>query len=202
MSETPHSTASPPPANEPPRRNFLVEAAAVISGGIVALAPLVSGALFFLDPLKWGWDRSRNRKRGGENSGASGFIKVGRLDAVPVDGAPVKFTVIADRFDAWNTFLKQPIGAVYVRRDGKGGVAAFSVICPHLGCSVDYEAGPKRFHCPCHDSNFTLEGTRQNQTPPRDLDSLEVDPERLKQGEVWVKYQNFRTGETHKVVKS
>ncbi|MDB5338209.1 MAG: hypothetical protein JWN70_3828, partial [Planctomycetaceae bacterium] len=38
--------------------------------------------------------------------------------------------------------------------------------------------------------------------PPRDLDTLEVEKEKLKIGEVWVKYQDFRTGEEHKVVKT
>jgi len=94
------------------------------------------------------------------------------------------------------------VGAVYVRRDEKKDIVAFNVTCPHLGCAVDYMPGRKQYLCPCHDSAFDIAGTRTNQTPPRDLDTLEVDTSKLKIGEVWVKYQDFRTGEEHKVVKT
>ena len=109
--------------------------------------------------------------------------------------------VIADRQDAWNLFPKEPIGAVYLRKTDKGEVIAFNVICPHLGCAVDYSNSSKSFKCPCHDSSFTLDGAPSNSIPPRGMDTLEVDPARLKQGEVWVKFENFRTGEAHKVPK-
>jgi len=183
----------------------LTKAAAVVIGGIVSLTPLVAGLAFLLDPLRLGLDKLRIRKKTtapGESAGKEGFIKIGTTAAVPADGSPTRFTVIADRFDAWNTFLKEPIGSVYVRKAADGKFVCFSTICPHLGCSVDCVAGNSKFHCPCHDSGFDLDGKRTNQTPPRDLDSLELDPEKLDVGELWVKFQNFRTGEPHKVVKS
>ncbi len=40
----------------------------------------------------------------------------------------------------------------------QGGIAAFSAICPHLGCIVKWDEGEKRFPCPCHASSFTSEG--------------------------------------------
>ena len=190
-----------PNAEAPPRRNFLVEAAAVICGGIVALVPFAAGAFFFFDPLR--------RKRRALASAApqpegvpEGFIKVASLESVPKDGKPVMFPVISDRFDAWNTFLQEPIGAVFLRRDDQGEVVAFNVTCPHLGCAVDYKPAGNHFHCPCHDSSFTVAGERQNATPPRGMDTLEVLAAKLKDNEVWVKYQNFRIGEPHKIPKA
>ena len=190
---TTHTTAG-----EPTRRSFLYKAFTVTIASIVGLFPLVSGILFFLDPL-----RKRTAAAGGKSDGKEGFMKVGMLDAVPKDGTPVRFTVIVDRReDAWTTYLNVPVGAVYVQRTTKGDVLAFNVTCPHLGCAVDYLPGRKEYLCPCHDSAFALDGKRTNQTPPRDLDTVEVDIEKLKLGEVWVKYQDFRTGEEHKVVKT
>lgn len=183
---------------EPTRRGFLYKAFTAVVGAVVGLFPLAAGVLFFLDPLR------KREAVGGKNAGAKeGFIKVGSLEAVPADGSPARFTVVVDRReDAWTTYLNVAIGAVYVRRDEKGDVVAFNVTCPHLGCAVDYLPGRKQYLCPCHDSAFELDGKRKNQTPPRDLDTLEVDTDKLKAGEVWVKYQDYRTGEEHKVVKT
>lgn len=185
------------PTGEPTRRGFLYKAGTAIISAVVGIVPVISGLFFFLDPLR------KRKTAGGKNSGKEGFIKVGSMEAVPKDGTPARFPVIVDRReDAWTTYLNVAIGAVYVRIDDKGEVVAFNVTCPHLGCAVDFLPGRKQYLCPCHDSAFALDGQRTNQTPPRDLDSLEVDKEQLKTGEIWVKYQDFRTGEEHKVVKT
>lgn len=186
------------PKSEPTRRGFLYKSFTAIVGAVVGLFPLGAGILFFLDPL-----RKRKAVAGDAPDGKEGFIKVGALESVPKDGSPARFPVIVPRReDAWTTYLNVAIGAVYVRRDDQGEIVAFNVTCPHLGCAVDYLPGKQQYLCPCHDSAFALNGARTNQTPPRDLDSLEVDADKLKTGEVWVKYQDFRTGEEHKVVKT
>ncbi len=182
---------------EPTRRGFLYKAVTATIGMVVGLFPLVAGVLFFLDPLR------KRKTVAGQADGKEGFIKVGALEAVPADGTPTRFTVVVDRRqDAWTTYLNVAIGAVYVYRNPKDEIIAFNVICPHLGCAVDYLPGAKKYLCPCHDSAFALDGQRTNKTPPRDLDTLEVDTDKLKSGEVWVKYQDFKTGEEHKVVKT
>lgn len=198
-STTSSSAAAPPSAaSEPTRRGFLYKAFTVTIASVVGLFPFISGVLFFLDPL-----RKRTAAGGSTSDGKEGFTKVGMLDAVPKDGTPVRFTVIVPRReDAWTTYLNVPVGAVYVQRATNGDLLAFNVTCPHLGCAVDYLPGRKVYLCPCHDSAFALDGKRTNQTPPRDLDTVEVDTDKLKVGEVWVKYQDFRTGEEHKVVKT
>ena len=38
-----------------------------------------------------------------------------------------------------------------------GGLQAFSLICPHLGCEVETEEGG--FVCPCHGSRFNADGS-------------------------------------------
>ncbi|MDB4997028.1 MAG: (2Fe-2S)-binding protein [Myxococcaceae bacterium] len=41
-----------------------------------------------------------------------------------------------------------------VFRDAGGGVHAFSPVCPHLGCHVDFNTAEKTWDCPCHGSRF------------------------------------------------
>ncbi|BDU74344.1 QcrA and Rieske domain-containing protein [Mesoterricola silvestris] len=51
-------------------------------------------------------------------------------------------------------FRKQ--GGFYLIADG-GGIYAVSSICTHNGCSVLLEEG-RSFGCPCHDSEYDLQG--------------------------------------------
>jgi Rieske Fe-S protein len=46
--------------------------------------------------------------------------------------------------------------AIY--KDETNNVHAFSAVCPHLGCIVQWNADEKSFDCPCHGSRFTKEG--------------------------------------------
>lgn len=180
----PDATSSPQPHTEPPRRNFLAEAASLIIGGLVGLVPLGAGIAFFMDPLL----RKRQTMRG---QSEDGFLPVAKLSDLPTDGTPLRFSIIADKIDAWNLFKKQTVGTVYLRNVG-GNVIAFNDVCPHLGCKIDYKGSNKSFFCPCHASAFELDGKKANPIPPRDMDGLDVhvDPN----GEIWVKYQNFKRG--------
>ena len=120
------------------------------------------------------------------------------LEALPEDGEPRKFSVLATRVDAWNRTPNVPIGAVYLRRQPGGKVQAFNVVCPHAGCFVDYVAGAKHYLCPCHNSSFSPDGRIQDpKSPsPRGLDELETE---VRDGAVFVRYLNFRAGEKDKV---
>ena len=101
------------------------------------------------------------------------------------------FPVIADLQDAWNKFPNTEIGSVYLWKTSEGEIKAFTSRCPHLGCTVNYKASEKLFGCPCHDSSFNLDGTRNNEIPPRGMDSLDV---KEVDGEILVKFQKFRAG--------
>ena len=48
--------------------------------------------------------------------------------------------------------------AGYVAKDLSGKVNVFAVNCSHLGCSVAYSTDSKRFLCPCHGSQFNVDG--------------------------------------------
>ncbi len=184
-------------AAEPPRRSFLQKALAVVIGGIVSIFPAAAGLAVFVDPL-----RSRKKKGEGE-SADEGFLKVASLDSLLV-GSPRQVTVINDRVDAWNLFPREPVGAVYLLRQQDGTVLALNRVCPHAGCLVDFNADQAAYLCPCHKSSFKLDGSIKNEDSPspRGLDSLIVDAEKLKAGEVWIKFQNFQSGKAEKVAET
>lgn len=174
--------------SETPRRSFLYQATTAVVGAIVGLFPVLAGLAVFFDPL--------GRKAKGGN-----WVKVALLDAVPSDGRPIRVPVVTARKDAWNLYPPEPIGSVYLRRAEGETPVAFTSVCPHLGCSVDYKPAQNHFLCPCHNSEFTIEGNRTDpaQSPsPRDMDTVEVE---IRNGnEVWVDYQNFKGGVADKVV--
>jgi len=171
---------------DPPRRDFLKRLSTAVMGTFLALCPTVAGLIFVADPLR-------------RRSAPSQAVKIATLTSLPADGVPRKFSVVADRSEAWNKFPEVPIGAVYLRRTGEKEVQALNVVCPHLGCFVEFLKDKKAYHCPCHNSSFALDGRvlDPSSPSPRALDSLVVE---IREGqEVWVHFQNFQTGQASKI---
>ena len=168
------------------RREFFKKALAGVIGAVLGLVPFAAGLRVFFDPLR-------------RKSAAKGAVQVATLDAVPNDGIPRKFPVLATRVDAWNRFNQEPIGAVYLLRTPDDRLQAFNVVCPHAGCFVDYLPDKGHYLCPCHNSTFTLAGKVQDPASPapRGLDGLEVEVRGGK--EIWVKFQNFQAGNAEKI---
>jgi Rieske Fe-S protein len=48
--------------------------------------------------------------------------------------------------------------AGYTVKDLQGQIKIFAVNCSHLGCSVAFNGDAKRFDCPCHGSQFNIDG--------------------------------------------
>jgi Rieske Fe-S protein len=160
------------------RRGFAKRLVSLVLGFILAAVPVGSALAFLLDPLRRKYQ-------------STGFLRVAPLDSLP-EGEPTKHRIIADRDDAWNHYENEPIGAVYVIRNG-GDVTAFQVICPHAGCFVDFDKSVQRFKCPCHASTFKLDGSRDlalnpNTPAARGLDALDVE---VRDRDVYVRYQKF-----------
>ena len=62
---------------------------------------------------------------------------------------------------------------VIVMRD-KEGVTAFSLICTHLGCTVQWQEGKQQFFCPCHDGYYDRNGDVVSGPPPMPLEQLQA----------------------------
>jgi quinol---cytochrome c reductase iron-sulfur subunit, bacillus type len=180
----------PPPAN---RRSFLewtVKGLGALFGAVLGL-PVIA---YLIDP--------RNRPaRAGE------FRSVARFSDLPADGRPVQAVIRDVKRDAWTLYPNEVIGRVWLIRRGEQQVDALTTICPHLGCSVNFDGA--KFVCPCHNGTFALSGElipaeqlgMQNPAP-RGMDALEVrrdpgDPEIIQ-----VKYQNFQQGKPTKELKT
>ncbi len=169
------------------RRTFLKAIAAGLNS-LVGLAIIVPGISFLLDPL-----RRTSRERG--------FLRVGSLTSL-ISGRPQRFTVLSDRWDAYTRHPPGPIGSVWLLpKDGEDRVRCLQVICPHLGCAIDYAADRNAFQCPCHTSEFDVAGRRRFGPSPRDMDELEcriTEPDESGARWVEVRYQEFQIGVSQK----
>lgn len=62
--------------------------------------------------------------------------------------------------------------AVYKNTDGT--INAYTAICPHLHCVVQWNADEKTFDCPCHGSRFTNEGVVINGPALTNLEKFDI----------------------------
>jgi cytochrome b6-f complex iron-sulfur subunit len=53
-------------------------------------------------------------------------------------------------------------------------IRAFSLICTHLGCLVEWRANEKEFYCPCHDGLYDEFGEVLSGPPPVPLEQIQV----------------------------
>jgi Rieske Fe-S protein len=136
---------------------------------------------------------ARNRK-----DGAGDFKTVGRFSELQ-PGVPTQGVIRDARKDAWTLHSDDIIGRVWlVRRDDKE-LDAFTTICPHLGCSVNFEKETKLFICPCHNGTYELSGTRKETAgavnpAPRGMDKLPWRRDPADPDLIQVKYETFRPG--------
>ena len=164
------------------RRRFLArvgEALAAILGTVIAVPALA----FLSAPLR--------RRRVEAQTEGSPVLPLDRLQ----DGKPVRVTLRVERArDAWNALENVTLGSAFLVRDGDK-VTAFSTVCPHAGCAVDWESEHGTFACPCHGSVFSRDGKTQSGPSPRALDSL---PCQVREGKVFVTPERYRTGVSDK----
>jgi cytochrome b6-f complex iron-sulfur subunit len=70
---------------------------------------------------------------------------------------------------------------VLLIRDTATSVKAYSPICTHLHCVVAYRAGENKIKCPCHGSEFDIDGQVVHGPAPRRLEAYAatLDAERI-----------------------
>jgi Rieske Fe-S protein len=122
-------------------------------------------------------------------SGGDKFIVAGKLSRFK-PGEPVRVDLIGDKTDGWNRMTNVKIGTVFVVNEG-GSLKAYSAVCPHLGCLVDYEAEEAKFLCACHRSYFSKDGKVESGPSPRGMDELEIE---VHDDVVSIRYKQFKLG--------
>jgi Rieske Fe-S protein len=63
-------------------------------------------------------------------------------------------------------------GLLVRRSDGE--FRAFSALCTHLDCTVQYKPDDEHIWCACHNGHYDLNGNVISGPPPRPLESYEV----------------------------
>jgi len=167
-------------AVEPPdeRRAFLK----LVTAGLGAL----TGALAIIPGLGF----LAGTSRATASAGAAPRRVAGERDVKA--NRPLRVTAVGPHEDAWLRLDKVTLGSCWlVRTTEDGPIRAFSTICPHLGCGVDFDEQAGKFNCPCHTSAFDLDGRCLSGPSPRGLDELETHVEGR---DVLVRYQRFRVG--------
>lgn len=89
-----------------------------------------------------------------QSSGGGGRVLAGSLTDIP--GGTGKVVAMGSK----------PV----IVTNTEAGVTAFSAVCTHLGCIVDYDATVRQIVCPCHDGHFNATtGVVISGPPPRPL---------------------------------
>ncbi len=87
-------------------------------------------------------------------------------------GTPQKFLVSVDDLPDVGDELIFEDQKTVLRRHSETEVAAISLVCTHLGCTVDrVETG---FQCPCHGSQYDVDGLVVGGPAPKTLPWLEI----------------------------
>ncbi len=165
------------------RRNFLKICSVVLSSliGVAYAVPLIR---VFISPAL------RHTV-----SGSTGLIELGSISSCQVN-VPMNMKIVDAKTDAWTKFPPMEIGAVWIIMNEDKEFTAFTSICPHLGCGINWDEDSGEFICPCHDSFFDIKGRVLSGPSPRGMDTLETE---IKDGKIFVKYQKMRLGISDKM---
>ncbi len=177
------------------RRSFLKWAIHGL-GGIFGAVLGIPALAYLLDP--------RNRPaREGEFKTVASFKEL-------IPGVPRQVVIRDVRKDAWTLHPNDVIGRVWLIRRDDNKVDAFTTICPHLGCSINFQEGKSEqdrlFVCPCHGGTFDLNGKRLElpgvtNPAPRGMDELKCQRDPAENDLIQVKYQNFIQGKDTSILK-
>ena len=89
----------------------------------------------------------------------AGTATVGKVEEFPVGQA--KIVLVSER-------------PVLLIRTTDGQFRAFSAVCTHLQCIVNYVPERNQIECPCHQGVYSIDGQNISGPPPRPLEEMLV----------------------------
>jgi Rieske Fe-S protein len=104
---------------------------------------------------------------------------------------PDREIVRIEQVDGWRDAIsRKPVYVTKGKRKGSlEGVEVLSAVCPHLGCEVPWNAAEGKFMCPCHGSQFALDGSLIRGPALRGMDTL---PIKVEKEDLLVRYEYFQ----------
>jgi len=160
------------------RRSFI--------GALLGMSSLLIGGIVGTPLLRFVFYPVYAKGAGGE------WSEIGDASEFDKSDGPISKTITFTQRDGWREVVSTE--SVYVNRKADGKLEVLSAICPHLGCSVSWQASQGKFVCPCHGGQFKADGQHISGPPPRSLDALKA---QVKDGKLQVQFEYFRSNTPH-----
>ena len=122
-------------------------------GGLMAAAMAIPAALYLAVKPKSAED--------------SNWVEVTDFSQLKLN-TPTEVLYDRKRVDGWRKVTEK--SSAWVVRTEDRNVIAYKPACTHLSCAYHWENQGKKFVCPCHGSEFSLEGKVLMGPAPRPLD--------------------------------
>lgn len=145
-----------PASDEIPRRGFFSRTTEAL-GALIAGGLGVPALVYLLKPAK--------------TVPPGGYVDAVDLSQLKVK-VPEEVSFQRIRKDGWKLITEKATAWVVKLSDNE--VVAYSPMCTHLGCAYHFEASKGEFICPCHTTNFAIDGRVLNGPAPRPLDRYPV----------------------------
>ena len=81
---------------------------------------------------------------------------------------------VAEFKNGSGTIVKFGSRPAIVVRTAEGEFRAFSAVCTHLDCTVQYKADTSQLWCACHNGHYDLHGRNVSGPPPRPLEAYDA----------------------------
>ena len=133
-----------PSASEPSRRRFLDYLLG--TSAVATLGAIVYPIIRFMSPPQ-------------VIESTESSVVAAKLNEIPVNSGKIF------------KFGSKP--GILVRTDS-GELRAFSAVCTHLDCIVQYQPETKHIWCACHNGHYNLNGKNIGGPPPRPLEEFKV----------------------------
>ena len=146
------------------RRSFYKRAVYAMGSLITAMLSAPAAAYLMLPP-----------RQEEESSWADG----GDISSVKPN-EPVEIVFQQIKKDGWKRSVQRATAWIVKTQDG---IVAYHPQCTHLGCGYHWERDKGEFVCPCHASNFAMNGEVLTGPAPRPLDRFET---RIKGARLWL----------------